>query len=198
MKVLIGVLLSLTMANIGMADASTNVDFLVDDFTSPEGKSKIGSYWQLFSDTVMGGVSKGTAFLVPSSNSEGQYVLRMRGQVSLENNGGFIQVRLPLTIGRKPFDASSFKGLSLRVKGNGEKYYIHARTTGTAMPWAYFYQKFEASEEWSTVTLAFDSFEGENTVRNVLPADRLVSIAVVAAKEEMAADISISEISFYK
>jgi hypothetical protein len=122
----------------------------------------------------------------------------MTGNVSLENNGGFIQVRLPLVLDRRPFDATEYEGLSLKVRGNGRKYYIHMRTTNTRQPWAYFYQEFETTEAWTTIEIPFDSFKGENTRWEKMQTDRLASLAIVAAKEEMYADIEVAEISFYK
>jgi hypothetical protein len=198
MKTLIGLLAVLAAAQPLSADPATGASLMVDDFTSPEGKSRLGTYWQLFSDTVMGGISQGAAYLVPAQDSEDRYVLRMTGDVSLENNGGFIQVRLPLVLGRRPFDAGEFEGISLKVRGNGRKYYIHARTTATRLPWAYFYQGFETTDEWTMIQLPFADFEGENTRAKEIQTDSLVSLAIVAAKEEMLADIEVAEISFYR
>ncbi|HMB37435.1 MAG TPA: CIA30 family protein, partial [Wenzhouxiangellaceae bacterium] len=66
---------------------------LLDDFSRSDGVSAIGTRWQDFSDRVMGGLSDMQAGIVETERGS---VLRMSGQVRLENNGGFIQVRLPL------------------------------------------------------------------------------------------------------
>ena len=42
--------------------------------------------WAFLADTVMGGVSRGNAEFIPGA-------LRLTGNVSTKNNGGFIQVR---------------------------------------------------------------------------------------------------------
>jgi hypothetical protein len=72
------------------------------------------------------------------------------------------------------------------------------RTAETRLPWSYYYQEFEATEEWRRIELPFEFFEQENTAGIGMPTDRLVSLAIVAAKEEMQADIELAEISFYK
>ena len=123
----------------------------------------------------MGGVSQGRAFLVPYGDNSARFILRMNGTVGLENNGGFIQVRLPLAKNRAPFDASAFSGIELKVRGNGEKYYMHARTIGNTAPWSYYDQQFETSRDWSVVRLPFELFEGQSALRKTLPADKLVS-----------------------
>ena len=73
--------------------------------------------WSFFSDGVMGGVSSGKAML---RNSGQDNFVRIEGNVSTENNGGFIQIRHNL---KKPLE-ETIKGIRLKVRGNGENYYI--------------------------------------------------------------------------
>jgi hypothetical protein len=64
--------------------------------------------WVYLADRVMGGISEGTA------QFEDQ-VIRLSGEVSTANNGGFIQVRSPVL-----WEAAKGKtGIRLTVKGNG-------------------------------------------------------------------------------
>ena len=49
--------------------------------------------WSYFADTVMGGVSEGTAKFEDQGLDQ---VIRLIGEVSTANNGGFIQVRSPV------------------------------------------------------------------------------------------------------
>ena len=74
--------------------------------------------WSFFSDGVMGGVSSGKALLKKSGQDN---FVRIEGNVSTDNNGGFIQIRHNLI---KPLEETT-RGLRLKVRGNGEKYYIH-------------------------------------------------------------------------
>ena len=68
-------------------------------------------------DTVMGGVSQAH---LGHELSGGRPCLRLRGDVSLENNGGFVQAVLDLSATDGSLDASSYRGLRLTVCGNGE------------------------------------------------------------------------------
>ena len=65
--------------------------------------------WQTVLDGVMGGVSTGRI-----AAGEGG-TLRFTGELSLENNGGFSQIRTAVAEGT--FEGAS--GLVLRVKGDG-------------------------------------------------------------------------------
>ena len=49
--------------------------------------------WVYLADTVMGGISEGTAQFEDQGTSQ---VIRLSGEVSTANNGGFIQVRSPV------------------------------------------------------------------------------------------------------
>ena len=55
---------------------------LIEDF-----KSQPDTRWQFIADTVMGGVSTGEIDFIELN---GDAYARMRGNVSTENNGGFI------------------------------------------------------------------------------------------------------------
>ena len=66
---------------------------IIDDLSRDPPMSAIGIRWQLFTDRVMGGVSNGTMI---REMVAGRPAIRMRGDVSLENNGGFVQMSLDL------------------------------------------------------------------------------------------------------
>lgn len=73
--------------------------------------------WVAVNDGVMGGISTGGPVL-----SDG--MLEFRGELSLENNGGFASVR---SVGRD-FDLSGASALELRVKGDGRRYQLRLAT----------------------------------------------------------------------
>ena len=199
MKLLLSAILAVaTTSPALLADELVKSELLIDDFRDGSGRSALGGYWQLSSDRVMGGISKGRAFLIPAEDDESRFVMKMTGEVRLENNGGFIQVRLPLVTQNQPLNAADFSGISLRVRGNDQQYFVHLRTVGSRLPWLYHYAEFEAPGDWTEIRLPFDSFKSDNVPMGNVRADRLVSIAVVAAKEQMMADIEVAELSFYE
>lgn len=168
--------------------------FLIEDFSGEGGLSSIGTRWQMFTDQFMGGVSTGGYNF---SEVDGRKCISMKGDVSLENNGGFVQVALDLEKDGKLLDASEYKGVRLWVRGNGENYYVHFRTSKTWLPWQYYAADFETSESWQPVELGFDEFEG-GSVGGSLNPDALKRIAIVGAWKKFEADISVSRIEFYR
>ena len=89
-------------------------ELLIDDFTDRDGLSSFGTRWNGFTDRVMGGRSDMQAGVVETDDGVRRNrrcsgpALRMRGSVRLDNNGGFIQVRLPLETGGETLDAADF------------------------------------------------------------------------------------------
>lgn len=167
---------------------------LIDDFSSDASKSVTGRTWTFISDQVMGGVSTGKMeFIEHDSRS----CLHMNGDVSLKNRGGFIQVRSNLNPKGKTFDASSFDGIYLRVKGNNEPYALHLRTSNTWFPWQHYQAMFRTDGTWQEIKVAFEQFEPVS-LKKPLNRKKLKTIAIVAIKKEFKADIYIDEIGFYK
>jgi hypothetical protein len=167
---------------------------LIDDFSDPGRMSALGTFWRGFTDQVMGGVSTASSKL---ETIDGRKALRLTGTVSLENNGGFVQVALPLTGSGAPLDVSAYKGIRLTVRGNGEKYHIHLRTTTTTLPWQYYHAEFVAGPKWTTAELPFDRFTPAS-IRAKLDPSVLTRIAVVASEKAFQADVTVSKLEFYK
>ena len=94
----------------------SGVGALIDDFRDPE-RAANGARWRFASDTVMGGVSAG---VLAHRRMGGRPALRMTGDVSLENDGGFISMSVELAPDGGTFDASQFAGVRFDVLGNGD------------------------------------------------------------------------------
>lgn len=137
--------------------------------------------WSYLADTVMGGVSTGGARIEDGA-------LRLSGQVSTANNGGFIQARTALD--GAPAGSTA---LRLRVRGNGERYFVHLRTTRTRLPWQYYQQGFATTGAWAEVVLPLAGFapSGRMLGRAVAP-DEIRSLGLVAYGRDHAADVSLA------
>ena len=147
--------------------------------------------WSYFADTVMGGVSDGRADF---ENDGANIKIQLVGQVSTANNGGFIQVRA--SIPRKSAEGKT--GVKLKVKGNGEQYYLHIRTSNTRLPWHYYQQGFDTTNSWSEVKLPFESFTKSSALlRTTLNPERIKTIGIVAYGKDHLADVSVMELEFY-
>ena len=166
---------------------------LIDDFSNQSLTSKLGTQWYKASDKVMGGVSE--ASIAHGTYGHRTYLL-LTGDVHLENNGGFIQVALNLAMSGKTFDASTFVGVRLVVRGNGEQYSVHLRTPDNVRPWQSYRASFTASSEWKTIDLPFVVFP-PHRVEAPLDTSRLLRIGLVAIGRAFYADLAVSEVSFY-
>ena len=157
-----------------------------DDFSGDA-----GARWDYVADSVMGGVSTGSAEIRGTGSDA---VLTLRGTISTDNNGGFIQVRQRFS-DTWPDTAT---GLNLRVKGNGETYYVFLKTPGLSRVWYSYRATFVASDLWQTINLPFSDFTASHDAmpQSFAPA-QVNSIAIVAYGAEYEADISVDRITLY-
>ncbi len=185
-----------------LANTVKNDDFIIDDRTSGTLNSNLGTKWRLVSDNVMGGLSTGELIL---DSYKDKNCLRMRGDVSTENNGGFVQIALPLLSGKsdkgsdvddKPFDASNYAGVELEISGNNENYNIHLRTDGLWFPWQSYRFSFKATPDWQTHRIPFSKLESYKTTKK-FAQDEIVRIGLVAIGREFQADLCLASIKFY-
>ena len=142
----------------------------------------------------MGGVSEGGASV--RLDPEGPYV-RLEGSVSTANNGGFIQIRR--NVSEQPMHA---KGILLKVRGNGEKYFIHLNTNETIFlpqQYRFYYQaSFPTSKNWSEVKIPFSTFKRSSTqISKYLNGKNLKTIGLLAYGRNHIALLEIKYLSFY-
>ena len=143
--------------------------------------------WAYLADTVMGGVSRGGAEFSAGA-------LRLTGKVSTKNNGGFIQVRTRID----PSQAVGKSGIKIKVKGNGDVYYLHVRNASARLPWQYYTASFKTSEKWKEISISFDEFEKSATLMpRKLKPDSIKTIGLVAYGKDHNADVSIANLEFY-
>lgn len=140
--------------------------------------------WQFVSDRVMGGVSNGEMQIL--SDGE-QSFARLSGQVSTQNNGGFIQMRRAVSEAL-PAEA---RGLRLRVRGNGARYYVHLRPRAARRPWQYFQASFAATKDWQRVDLNWTDFEPQGGLKVPFEAAQITSLAIVAYGADYDAQLDV-------
>ena len=146
--------------------------------------------WKFVSDAVMGGVSLGT---IRSVTIAGREATHLTGDVSLENNGGFVQMAFDVNDDCSDFDASGFKGIEIEVFGNEESYDLRLRTSDLARPWQSFRASFLAPSSWTTVRIPFDEFMPHKT--EVLFNPRcLRRIGILGIGREFSAYVAVSKI----
>ena len=156
-------------------------------------KEENAKYWQYISDRTMGGVSDGQAFL----DQDGDLIFaRLVGNVSTDNNGGFIQLRSSLSFLNLNEKNKKLKGVRLNVRGNGEIYHIFIRTSLDRSYRDYFSTTFVADEKWQTVDLPFEQFTHRYS-NNILEGNDLRTFGIVAYGRDFVSDVSVSKITFY-
>jgi len=166
---------------------------LVDDMSRPFPEAATGARWEYVADTVMGGVSSGG---LARDIVAGRPANRLTGRVSLDNNGGFVQMALDLAADGRPVDASAWTGVALDVFGNGETYNLHLRTSAVTRPWQSYRASFTAQPRWQTVAVAFSDLS-PHRLEAPFDARSLRRIGLVAIGREMTADLAMGGVRFY-
>lgn len=178
--------------NLVVCNAMLAKDLTIDDRTSGNLNSNLGTQWRMFTDQVMGGVSNGELTL---DSYKGKNCLRMRGDVSTDNNGGFVQMALDLT-NDGVFDASSYAGVELTVSGNNERYNIHFRTTDLWLPWQSYRYSFKATSDWQTIHIPFNDIKAYRTTTK-FHRDKLKRLGLVAIGRDFKASLCVALIKLY-
>tara|TARA_E500000331_G_C17197596_1_gene687846 strand:+ start:385 stop:855 length:471 start_codon:yes stop_codon:yes gene_type:complete len=146
--------------------------------------------WEFITDEVMGGVSQGSLL---ATKIDGLAAMRLKGLVSLENNGGFIQMAFNINKNGTIFDASCFSAIELDVLGNDENYDLRLRTARLSRPWQSYRANFFARARHETVHIPFSNFCPHKTERPFEP-NLLLRIGVLAIGRSFEADISLSAV----
>jgi hypothetical protein len=116
------------------------------DFTQPS--SQLKEVWGALDDVVMGGVSQ-------SSIRFKENAAEFSGLVSTANSGGFASVR---TRNFEPaIDLSPYTGVTLRVRGDGNRYKFMLRCETRWDGVAYSYSFDTVADTWMTVQVPFSA-----------------------------------------
>jgi len=166
---------------------------IIDDRRSGGLESTLGNNWRIITDGVMGGLSSGELSLATIDNKA---CLRLQGDVSLANSGGFIQAALDIGA-TAAADASSYAGLLLEVYGNDQEYNVHLRTDDVWLPWQSYRASFRAPGRWQTVRLPFDQFTAYR-IGKKLDLEHLERIGLVAIGRAFTADLCVAQIGLYR
>lgn len=148
------------------------------------------SEWRLVTDQVMGGISTGK--LMPSQY-QGSHCLEMRGDVSLENNGGFVQMRFAI----QQTPPESAIGIYLEAAGNQIIFGMHLRTLSLDAPWQSFRSSFRPALSWQKFFLPFSQFKAHRTEQDFLLPE-LRSIGLVSIGEAGPCQLFVRRMAFYQ
>ena len=126
---------------------------------------------------------------------EGKTIALLTGNVTTENNGGFIQIRRDL----RSINLEDINLIKLIAKGNNQKYFVFLRTTGTKLPWQYYQSQFTVNENFNEFILPIDEFKKSGMLMSSkIDPKKITSIGIVAFGRDHYANISIKELEFIK
>lgn len=179
----------------GALETGVMTKLVIENFNDGDSISLLGTDWQAFTDRVMGGQSDMEARI---NSEKGNNFLEMRGDVSLRNNGGFIQIRLPLSNSGKVLNASEYSGFYISLRGSRGPYFLHLRTPDNRAPWSYYAAEVQVSDNWTTLEVPWSAFEPVSTAKRSPDIGRLTSLGIVAAEKEFQAELDISELGLYR
>ena len=148
--------------------------------------------WRLVTDAVMGGVSSAK---MTWRDIDAEPCVCIRGRVRTETNGGFVQLLTDLPASLSA-DYAGYIGLSIRLRGNGQTYSIHLKTTELAAPWQSYRQSFAAPIRWTEIRFPFADFKPHRT-QLPLNLARLRRLGVVAIGRAFEAELCVSHVSLY-
>jgi len=189
----LAVLTTLLLCHPGDNTVMADDLLMIDDRRTGNYRAPSGTTWRLISDAVMGGISDGQLTL---DNVENRNCLRLRGDVRLENNGGFVQAALDVK-DTGAADASAYQGLLLEVYGNDQDYNVHLRTNDVWLPWQSYRATFTAPVGWQTLRLPFAGFRGYR-IGTALDLEHLERIGIVAIGRAFTADLCVARIALYR
>ena len=148
--------------------------------------------WYIVNDGVMGGRSEGSAYF--SENS-----LMYKGNISLENNGGFSSVRSAY----QELDLSDYDAVEIRYKNSGQAFSLLLETNREWFRPYFKTQILETSEEWETLLLPLSDFEetriGEKTGNNLEQSDlsQIIRLGIMVSNKKAGPfEIEIDYIKF--
>jgi len=161
---------------------------VIDDLSQPFPLTPRGTRWGVVTDTVMGGLSSG---LLTREEWFGRPCLRLTGNVSLANGGGFLQAATDLVV-----DASGWEGIEITLAGPPDDYHVHLRTTELTRPQQSYRAEVRCSPEWRTNRLPWSAFAPHRTDDPFNPA-RLRRLGIVAIGRAFQADLRVADLRFY-
>lgn len=161
------------------------------DFSSPDNSGN----WEVVNDGVMGGLSESEIVFNPEGT------VTFRGMVSLENNGGFASVRTAVELQDQK---ESYKGVVVRVKGDGKVYGIRFRTHGESNSYAYQFKIKTEKDNWKEFKIPFEEFNPTfrgSLLKNkpALESDNITQMGIlISDKQSGDFEFTMDWIKFYQ
>lgn len=197
------------MKNIRKAKSAykeCTISGVIDDLTEPFPFTSSGTQWSGFTDHVMGGKSSGT---LCREEVNGRMANVLRGKVSLENNGGFVQMATDLAVDpgvKNTVDASKYDGIEIDVlfqdeNKSSQTFNLHLRNPACLRQFSSYRSTFclENEGEWCTIRIPWSEFvgHGPGSSEIAFQENALRRIGILAIGKEMEVFLAISGVRFF-
>lgn len=150
-------------------------------------KPAVDPGWSAVTDRVMGGVSDAG---LTYETVDGRWAWRLRGQVKLENNGGFVQMR---AVVRE--DLRKRAGVVLNLRGNDETYVVSLRTADVRYPWQSYRAELRVPARWQTMKLSWSDF-APYRIEAPLDVSTIRSLHLLGVGRAFEADLSVASVAW--
>ena len=150
----------------------------------------VPSPWTVISDQVMGGVSSSA---LQQDDRHSSPCTCLTGRTSLENNGGFVQMKLDIEPGWLRAD---YQGLFIELCGTAHDYNLHVKTNQLDKPWQSFRCTLPVQPQWTRFIVPYERLRAHRTDAQLQPAD-IKSVAVVAIGSEFNVDVCVRRFGFF-
>ena len=149
------------------------------------------SPWMAISDQVMGGESSGG---IRQDCRVGSACTCLTGRTSLENNGGFLQMKLEIEPGEP---LAEYAGLFIELCGPAHDYNLNVKTTQLDKPWQSFRCTLPIAPQWTRFVVPYTQLSAHRTDAEFDPAT-MRSVAVIAIGEAFDVDVCVRRFGFYR
>ncbi|MFT6465222.1 CIA30 family protein [Halopseudomonas sp.] len=149
------------------------------------------SPWTAITDQVMGGVS--TAEL-QQCERHGSACTCLAGRTSLENNGGFVQMKLEI---EPSWQCADYAGFFIELCGAAHDYNLNVKTTQLDKPWQSFRCALTVEPQWKRFFVPYSELQAHRTDMDLDPAT-IRSVAVIAIGEAFDVDVCVRRFGFYR
>lgn len=161
---------------------------LVDVYRAGEGEP---SPWIAISDQVMGGIS--TAVLRQDKRHD-SVCSCLSGRTRLENNGGFVQMKLEI---EPSWSCADYAGLFIELCGAAHDYNLNVKTTQLDKPWQSFRCTLAVAPQWTRFVVPFAQLRPHRTDVELEPAT-IRSVAVIAIGTAFDVDVCVRRFGFFR
>lgn len=148
------------------------------------------SPWLVISDQVMGGVSTAGLRQDQRQNSSCSCLV---GRTSLDNNGGFVQMRLDIEPSCLRPD---YRGVFIELYGSAHEYNLHVKTNQLTRPWQSYRYTLAVEPQWTRFIVPYEQLNAHRTDIELQPA-AIRSVAVVAIGQAFDVDVCVRRFGFF-